>query len=318
MSDNYYKILGVDQNSTKEDIKKAYRKLQMKYHPDKNSGLPNADNLTRQINEAYETLGDDQKRKEYDFMQSNPNPFTRMNSFHGAMGPNDLDDIISMMFGGVGASNLFNMSSMDQMEQMNSGPKIRVFHHSGSGPMGFQQAIQKPAPIIQTLTISMEQVLNGGNVPMEIERWIIENGNKVFEHETIYVTIPKGVDDGEIIILREKGNILNETIKGDLKVFIKINNETIFKRFGLDLILEKRISLKDALCGFSFEIKYVNGKSYTLNNTRGNIIPPEYKKIYPNMGLEREGFKGNMIIHFHLDFPELLTEDQIVKLNEIL
>ena len=312
MSENYYKILGVEPKSTKEEIKKAYRKMQMKYHPDKNSGLPDADNITRQINEAYETLGDDHKRKEYDFMQSNPNPFTRMNSFNGSMGATDIDDIISMMFGGA-----FNMNQMDGMEQMDGRPKFRVFHHSG-GPMGFQQAMQKPAPIIQTMTINMEQVLTGANVPMDIERWILENGNKVFEHETIYVTVPKGVDDGEIIVLRDKGNILNETTKGDVKVFVKINNETAFKRNGLDLILEKNISLKDSLCGFTFEIKYINNKSYTLNNNKGNIIPPEYKKIYPNMGLEREGHKGNMIIHFHLDFPETLSESQILKLNEIL
>jgi DnaJ-class molecular chaperone len=316
MSENYYKILGVEPNSTKEDIKKAYRKLQMKYHPDKNSGLPDADIITRQINEAYETLGDEHKRKEYDFMQSNPNPFTRMNSFHGPMGATDIDNIISMMFGG-GAANLFNMNQMNGMEQMDGMPRFRVFHHNG-GPMGFQQAMQKPPPIIQKVIITMEQVLNGSTVPMDIERWIVENGNKVFEHETIYVTVPKGVDDGEIIILRDKGNVLSESIKGDVKVFVTINNDTAFKRNGLDLIFEKHISLKDSLCGFSFEIKYINNKSYTLNNNKGNIIPPEYRKIYPNMGLEREGHKGNMIIHFHLDFPESLTEEQISKLSEIL
>jgi len=72
------------------------------------------------------------------------------------------------------------------------------------------------------------------------------------------------------------------------------------------------------LCGFSFEIKYINGKSYTLNNNRGNIITPEYKKIYPQMGLTRGENKGNMIIHFHIDFPDKLTEDQINKLTAIL
>ena len=84
------------------------------------------------------------------------------------------------------------------------------------------------------------------------------------------------------------------------------------------LLDEKNITLKEALCGFSFEIKYLNGKSYTLNNNKGNIIPPEYKKVYPNMGLTRENHKGNMIIHFHVDFPETLTSEQIEKISEIL
>jgi DnaJ-class molecular chaperone len=62
----------------------------------------------------------------------------------------------------------------------------------------------------------------------------------------------------------------------------------------------------------------LNGKSYTLNNNKGNIIPPEYKKVYPNMGLTREGHKGNMIIHFHVEFPEKLSEEQIAKLEAAL
>jgi DnaJ-class molecular chaperone len=99
---------------------------------------------------------------------------------------------------------------------------------------------------------------------------------------------------------------------------MNIKNDTLFKRQGLDLILEKNISLKESLCGFSFEINYINNKSYTLHNNKGNIIPPEYRKIYPNMGLKRGENTGNMIIHFHLDFPETLTEEQIEKLQEVL
>jgi DnaJ family protein A protein 2 len=164
----------------------------------------------------------------------------------------------------------------------------------------------------------MEQVLSGASVPVEIERWILENGIKVHENETIYVTVPQGIDDNEMIILRDKGNVINENVKGDVKIFVKITNETEFKRNGLDLILEKNITLKEALCGFTFEIKYLNGKSYTLNNNKGNIIPPEYKKIYPNMGLTRGEHKGNMIIHFHIDFPEKLSDEQIAKIAEVL
>jgi DnaJ family protein A protein 2 len=184
--------------------------------------------------------------------------------------------------------------------------------------MGFQQALQKPVPILKTLYLIMEQVLNGATIPLEIERWVMENGIKVHEQEIVYVSVPQGIDDGEIIVLRDKGNIINENQKGDVKVFIKISNDTNFKRSGLDLILEKKITLKEALCGFSFEIKYINGKSYTLNNNKGNIIPPEYKKIYPNMGLTRDNHKGNMIIHFHVEFPETLTPEQIEKLSEVL
>lgn len=184
--------------------------------------------------------------------------------------------------------------------------------------MNFQQGMNKPIPIMKALQINMEQVFNGASVPIEIERWILENGNKVFEKETIYIDIPAGIDENEMIILRERGNVISEQCKGDIKLNILIQNNTPYKRAGLDLILEKTISLKDALCGFSFELKYLNGKSYTLNNNRGNIVPSEYKKIYPEMGLKRGEHKGNMIINFHVEFPEKLTDEQIDKIKEIL
>jgi len=314
MSDNYYNILGVNEKASKDEIKKAYRSLQMKFHPDKNSSSE-AINMTQKLNEAYETLGDEQKRQEYDFTRSNPSPFMRMNSHNGHNGmEGNIDEIINMFFGGPGGPFGGGPGMPFGFPGGGMPHGVHVFH---GGPMGFQQAMSKPPPILKTININMEQVLNGANLPLEIERWILENGTKVHENETIYVTIPQGVDDNEMIILRDKGHIINEQIKGDVKVIIKITNDTEFKRAGLDLIIEKKISLKEALCGFSFEIKYINGKSYTLNNNKGNIIPPEYKKVYPNMGLTRENYKGNMIIHFHLDFPEKLTDEQIEKIGLI-
>ena len=217
-------------------------------------------------------------------------------------------------FPGMPMGGMQGFSGMP-MGGMPPGAKIHIFN---GGPMGFQQAMSKPVPIMKSIEINIAQVLTGGSIPLEIERWIIENGIKVHEKETIYVTIPQGVDDNELLILRDKGNVLNENVKGDVKIFVKIKNDSAFKRAGLDLVLEKNISLKESLCGFTFEINYINGKSYTLNNNKGNIIPPEYKKIYPGMGLTRGEHKGNMIIHFHVDFPEKLSEEQITKLSEAL
>ncbi len=306
MSENYYNILGIGENATQEEIKKSYRSLQMKWHPDKNQGSQEAINMTQKLNEAYETLSDEQKRQEYDMMRNNP--FARMNS----QGPHNMEvpinDIFNMMFGGVP----FGMPGMPGMPP---GAKIHFFN---GGPMGFNQAMNKPIPIMKSLQINMEQVLTGCSIPLEIERWIMENGIKIFEKETIYVDVPAGIDENEMIILRDRGNVISEHSKGDIKINILIQNNTAFKRSGLDLILDKTISLKEALCGFSFELKYVNGKSYTLNNNKGSIVPPEYKKMYPEMGLKRGEHKGNMIINFHVEFPEKLTNEQIEKLSEIL
>ena len=102
------------------------------------------------------------------------------------------------------------------------------------------------------------------------------------------------------------------------KLFIKIINNTDFKRNGIDLIIERKISLKEALCGFSFVLKYINGKTYTINNNPGSIVTPSYFKSIPNMGLTRENHTGNLIITFEVVFPEVLNMEQINKLKDIL
>ena len=300
MAESFYNILGISENATKDEIKKAYRSLQMKYHPDKNSGSQESINMTQKINEAYETLGDEKRKREYDMMKNNP--FMRMNSRDPHNMDVPLNDIFNMMFGG---------SPFD----MPPGAKIHFFH---GGPMNMQQAMNKPVPIIKSLQITMSQVFTGASLPLEIERWILENGTKIFEKKTIYLDIPQGIDENEMIILRDRGNVVSEQCKGDVKVNILIQNNTAFKRSGLDLILDKTISLKEALCGFKTELNYINGESYTLNNNKGSIVPPEYKKVYPEMGLKRGAHKGNMIINFHVDFPAILTTEQIDKLSEIL
>ena len=298
MAENFYNILGVSENATKDEIKKAYRTLQMKYHPDKNPGSQESINMTQKINEAYETLGDEQKKQEYDMMRNNP--FLSQ----GLKEDVPLNDIFNMFFG-----------SPFSMPGMPPGGKIHIFH---GAPMNFQQAMNKPVPIMKSLQITMSQVFNGVSIPIEIERWILQSGTKVFEKETIYIDVPQGIDENEMIVLRDRGNIISDQCKGDIKVNILIQNNTAFKRSGLDLILDKTISLKEALCGFSFELNYINGKSYTLNNNKGSIVPPEYKKVYPEMGLKRGEHKGNLIINFHVEFPTILTTEQIDKLAAIL
>ena len=278
---DYYKILEVERNATQEEIKKSYRKLSLKYHPDR-TGNSSDNKKIQEINEAYEVLGDETKRQIYDCEIN----FPMQGPMQGM--PFPMENLFEQIFFGRDAN-------------------IRIFH-------GFPD---KPTPIIKTIEITMETVLTGGNVPIEIERWLFQNGEKHFEKETIYLDIPKGIDDNELIILKDKGNIRDKNV-GDIKIFIKINNTTKFQRIGLDLYYEKTISLKDSLCGFSFDLKYINGKKYTINNQKGNIIPPNFKKIIPNMGIERNGYVGNLIISFNVHFPENLSIDVIDKIKECL
>ena len=106
--------------------------------------------------------------------------------------------------------------------------------------------------------------------------------------------------------------------KKDVKVFIKVTNDTPLVRSGLDLIFKKSISLKDALCGLSFDLPYINGKTYKINNDIGSIIQPGYRKVIPDMGMERDNVKGSLVIEFNVEFPEKLSIDNINKLKDLL
>ena len=306
MNTNFYEILEVPETAQLDDIKKSYRKLSMMYHPDKNKNNPDATAKFQKISEAYETLGDKDKKNEYDMTRNNP--FIKMMNSQGqgspfGQGMNPVDEIFSSIFGTpFGQGSPF-------------GPNIRVFHNGVQ--VNQPNFLQKPTSIIKNIVVPINKILTGTIIPIDIERWLIQDGDKIFETETIYVTIPKGIDDGEIVLLKEKGNIARDDCKGDIKIIIKIENNTEFKRSGLDLIYVKIITLKEALCGFTFELKYITDKVYTINNTSGNIISSGYNKIIPNMGFSREQHTGNLIIMFDIKFPDKLSEEVIVQLKQI-
>ena len=298
----FYEILGVDKTATLTDIKKKYRRASLEHHPDKNGGN---DIKFKKINEAYQILSDPEKRKEYDFKQQFGN--------NGGMMGHNPQDIFNMMFRGGNAQRgmpFFNMFP-------GNNPNVTVFHNGVkvSGP-GF---IKKPTPIVKTIQISLEKAFTGCQHALEIERWIQEDDNmKRVETETIYIDIPAGIDNNELIILRSKGNIINDDNKGDLKVFIKIQNETHFRREGLNLFYTKQISLKESLCGFKFDLKFMNGKTFTIDNTNGLVIKPFFKKVLQQMGMRRNDHKGDLIIEFVVDYPDTLSQTQREALNKIL
>jgi len=314
MSDKFYKILDVPKNASDQDIKKAYRKLSLQYHPDRNQS-PDAEEKIRKINEAYETLSDPAKRQQYDagpamggfpggfpFPMGGPH-FAHMSSMDGSEDMGDINNIFSMLFGGGMPGGM-------------GGPNIRVFHNGM--PAGMH--MMKPPPIQHLIRISLEQAFQGCTVPIEVNRWVSSGNMKTQESETIYINIPQGSDDNEMFVLQDKGNVINDHCKGDVKIVLQIENKTCFKRQGLDLIYAKTLSLKEALCGFSFEIPHLNGKTLSLNNkTNHTIVKPQYKKVVPGLGLTRQGQgQGNLIIEFGVEFPESLTTEQIEELGKIL
>jgi DnaJ family protein A protein 2 len=107
-------------------------------------------------------------------------------------------------------------------------------------------------------------------------------------------------------------------VKGELRVVFDITgNDEIFQRKGMDLYYEKTITLKEALCGFSFDINHLNGKRFHINNAK-NVIHPEYKKVIPNLGMVKGSQTGSLHVSFKIVFPERLEEGQVEALQRIL
>jgi DnaJ-class molecular chaperone len=299
----FYDILGVDKTASDTEIKKAYRALSLKYHPDRNSD-DDAKSKFQEINEAYETLSDPAKRQAYDI-----GPVEQQMPFHNMPGQGGFPDI----------NNIFHMMFNGGMGGMN-GQNIRVFH--GGIPINIQRGgpfMPPPEPIVKNIEITIEQSYTGCVLPIDIERWVLNNNIRTMENETLYINIPQGIDNNEMILIKEKGNVVNQQLRGDIKLVVTVTNNTIFKRTGLDLIYNKSITLKEALCGFSIEFVHLNGKRMRLNNSdKPTIIKPGHRNVFKSMGITREQSVGNLVLEMDVIFPETLTPEQIVGLSNLL
>lgn len=311
----HYETLGVSRDASIDEIKQSYRKLSLKWHPDRNSS-PEAQSRFQEISSAYETLSDEKRRHEYN---------CELDGVHMMGGGTEVDisDIFNMMFNGGGIPQ-----GMGEVRFSNGGPEIRAFHGGIPGfPPGFHpfgghpffNQMQKPQPIITQIVLTFEQAYSGCTLCANVEKWTIKNNTKVNEMESVYVNIPPGIDNGEIIIMRDCGNTVSHELKGDIKFIVKVEPSGTYERRGMDLLHKRNITLKEALTGFSFELTHINGKLLCLNNLKNRtIISPNYQKTIPNLGMIRDGNVGNLIIEFSVNFPDQLTNEQMTKLEEIL
>jgi DnaJ-class molecular chaperone len=300
--DSYYDILGIDSTASIGDIKHAYRKLSLDNHPDRNNGNKDKSEKFKKITEAYKILSDESERKKYD------------NSINNLMGiDNDIQNIFNNLFNTLNKDTLNNDSSVFLSGGL-------PFMHTSNLTKGFSdhEYKSKPATISKNVNITLLQAYNGCKLPIDITRWVIESDIKYEEMETMYIDIFKGIDNNEIITIENKGNVISNSNKGDIKIKVLINNHNIFERHGIDLIFKKSITLKESFCGFSFDLPYIDGREFKINNEAGNIIPPNFQKVIPDLGMIRDNIKGNLIIAFDVIYPKQLTKEQVSKLDEIL
>lgn len=194
-------------------------------------------------------------------------------------------------------------------------PRTPRFSNSNQIP------VSKPPLISIDVNISLDDVACGNTIPVEIERWNLNrDDNETYELEKHieYYSLPFGVESGEVVLLTNCGNEAANHTRGDVKVTFHVAEHAVFKRSGIDIHTEKTITLKEALCGFVFNIEHINGKKFVFNSSSGNIIRDGLIKTIPKLGIRRGEEVGNLSIVFHVAYPEKLTEEQVKKIAEIL
>jgi curved DNA-binding protein len=306
---DYYKILGVSKNATQDEIKKAYRKLAVKHHPDKNKGDKKSEEKFKEINEANEVLGDKEKRKKYDELGSNWNSYQQSgqqggfdwsrysgeNSATGGRGfsyEGDLNDL----FGGGGYSDFFESIfgggfSGSQRGRKSSGRKV-----SGLRGNDYSAVIE----------ITLEDAYKGVSKIFKIDG------------QSIKLNIKPGINDGHILKIAGKGSPgLNAGPNGDLLLTIRVLKDNDFIREADDLHSVLQVDLFIAVLGGKVEVKTFKGK-IKLD------IPKETNndKILrlPKMGMPKYGKTneyGDLYYKIEVQIPQNLSEKEISLFKEL-
>lgn len=338
MSKNYYDILEVSKEATKEEIKKAYRKKALKYHPDKNPGNSEAEEKFKEASEAYEILSDDNKRAQFDRFGSvgggNSNPFDgfNMNDIFGDIfgsftnrrekrqkKGNDLrigvkitlEDII---FGVTKKIKYTRDVSCSTCNGQGGKEKTRCSSCSGKG---FRDFVQN-TPFGQIRQTAVCSACNGDGEIIKTPCETCHGSGVSKKEELVEIEIPKGVTEGTYLSMPQYGNYIKNGIPGDLQIIIQEMKDPKFKRDETDLIYEDHINVIDAILGIDRELKLPHGNTikYKISqgSNHGKVLKIKGKGI-PNHHFP--GYYGDLLIRVNLHVPSEITIEERLKLEEI-
>jgi len=312
MAEDYYQVLGVDKKATADEIKKAYRKLALKWHPDKNPNNKAAEEKFKKISEAYAVLSDTEKRQQYDQFGS-ADQFRQQYSQEDIFRNFDLDEILrSFGFGGArGGRTTFRTSTRrgggarDDYED----PFAGIFG-GGMGGRQYQNMPQKGQDAEYNMQISLEESVLGADKKISFQ---IEN-----RVEDISVKIPAGISSGKKLRLPGKGlSGYNGGPSGDLYLNINVMPHPIFARDGSDLYIEKTIKFTQAALGTTIDIPTLDGTTKRLKVAPGTQNNTKIRmKGFGVPGLKGAP-KGDQYVKINVEVPRKLSDRQAKLIEQL-
>lgn len=311
---DYYDILGVDEDASADEIKKAYRKLAREYHPDRNPDKPDAEEKFKEIQEAYSVLSDEEKRREYDARRRSPfgdqgfggagsgqrrgggrrtyrSPegfnvrFEQGGDAFDEGGFGGIGDIFDSFFGGRGGARTetrdpFGGQQRQRQRQQRTGRDVET-----------------------TLRIPFEQALRGGKTEVTLP-----------DGETVRINIPKGVRSGFKIRLRGRGKSGPRGQRGDLYVTFEVQDHPRFRREGDNIYVTETVNAAEAMLGTTRHVPTPYGQHIKLDIPPGT--QPGEKLRVRGQGVETEDGRGDLYVEVEVSIPENLSSSQREAIRE--
>lgn len=357
MAKDFYKILGISRTATDDEIKKAYRKLALKFHPDKNKA-PAAEERFKEIAEAYEVLSDKKKRDVFDkygeeglnnggapggghagadnstpytfhgdpratfaqfFGSSEPFASFFENDPQGSFDGGNFFDSMGMGMGQGGMSQGYPIIFTPDGRPKCSTFRTQSFNMNNSSQNRKER--QQDPPIDYDLYVSLEEISKGCVKKMKISRMVQQpNGMSRKEEKVLNIVVKPGWKAGTKITFPREGDQIPGKIPADIVFIIRDKVHPLYKREGSDLRYIAKISLKQALCGTLIQVPTMNGDPVAVN-TQGEVIKPNTVRRIQGRGLpfpKEPSRSGDLIIAFDIKFPETITQSAKDILSDLL